>query len=69
MEKEKIQRINELARKSREEGLTEDEKSEQQALRQEYLRAFREGTEAQLQNLVIRRPDGTEEHLTRKKNP
>ena len=38
MTQEKIQRINELAKKSRTpEGLTEQEKAEQAALRQEYI--------------------------------
>ena len=37
MTKEKIARINELAHKSKNGGLTEAEKAEQQVLRQEYL--------------------------------
>ena len=37
MEKEKVARINELARKSKETELTEDEKKEQATLRQEYI--------------------------------
>ena len=37
MTNEKIARINELARKSKTTGLTEAEKAEQQALRQEYV--------------------------------
>ena len=32
-----IKRINELAKKCREEGLTEEEKAEQQKLRREYI--------------------------------
>ncbi|SHE52266.1 DUF896 domain-containing protein [Clostridium fallax] len=34
---EKIARINELSKKSKEEGLTEEEKEEQQKLRREYI--------------------------------
>lgn len=41
MTEEKINRINELARKSKLEGLTEDEKNEQSLLRQEYISAVK----------------------------
>ena len=41
MEKEKIDRINELGRIAKERELTEEEKTERQALREEYLRYFR----------------------------
>ena len=41
MEKIKIDRINELGRISKQRALTEDEKAEQQALREEYMRELR----------------------------
>ena len=41
MEKSKVDRINELARLVKERELTDEEKAEQQALRQEYLAEFR----------------------------
>lgn len=41
MEKTKIDRINELGRLSKQRELTEDEKAEQKALREEYLKEFR----------------------------
>lgn len=64
---EKIARINELARKAKGEGLTEKEKIEQKALRAEYVQAFRKNLEAQLENTVIVRPDGTKEEIRKKK--
>lgn len=54
MTKEKIDRINELARKSRTaEGLTADEKAEQAALRQEYRDGVKANLEGQLKNIEI----------------
>lgn len=41
MTKQEIDRINELGRKARTQGLTDAEKAEQQALRQAYLAWFR----------------------------
>lgn len=67
MERTKIDRINELARKSRETGLTEEEKAEQQKLRQEYIAAFRGNLKKQLDNIEVVRPDGTRESLKGKK--
>lgn len=51
--KEKINRINELARISKERELTELEKAEQQKLRKEYLSAFRKSFEKQLENIEL----------------
>ncbi len=42
MEKHKIDRINELARKKKSDGLTDEEAAEHAALRQEYIAGFRE---------------------------
>ena len=64
MEMEKlIARINELARKSKTEGLSEEEAKEQSALRQEYLAVFRANLTAQLDNTYLVRPDGSKEKL------
>ncbi len=63
---EQINRINELARKSKAEGLTEEEKIEQKALRAEYVKAFRQSLETQLESTVIVRPDGSKERITKK---
>ena len=66
MTQERIDRLNQLARKSKAEGLTPQEKAEQKALRQEYLSAIRASLEAQLDNIYIQEPDGTETKLKRK---
>ncbi|NBI63994.1 DUF896 domain-containing protein [Clostridiales bacterium] len=49
--KEKIDRINELARKHKEEGLTEDELKEREQLRKEYIAKFRENFRGQLDQI------------------
>lgn len=52
--KEQIDRINQLARKSKTpEGLTEEEKIEQQRLRKEYIEAFKTNLRATLDNIEI----------------
>ena len=66
MEKEKIERINALARKKKTEGLTEEEKKEQDALRKEYLAGFRENLETMLDHTIIQEPDGTRHALKKK---
>lgn len=53
MTKEKIARINELAAKSRETGLTEEEKREQNKLRMEYRRGVVANLRSQLDNIEI----------------
>ena len=67
MEQKKLERINELARKSRTpQGLTAAEKEEQTRLRKEYIALFRGNLEAQLKNMVIVETDGTERPVTKK---
>ena len=51
MEKAKIDRINELAHKSKKEGLTEAEKEEQKLLRQEFLAEIRADLKASLESI------------------
>ncbi len=67
MEKEKIDRINELARKSKIEPLTEEEKVEQAELRQQYIKEIRASFGATLDNTVIQYPDGTRKSLKKDK--
>ena len=53
-----IQRINELARKAKAEGLTPAEKEEQQKLRREYIAAVKMNLRTQL-NIDVQEKDGT----------
>ena len=66
MTEKEIDRINELARKSKTEGLSEEEKIEQKALRVKYINSFKESLEGQLNSLVIVEPDGTKRKVTKK---
>lgn len=63
---ELLKRINELAKKSREKGLTPDEKQEQQRLRQEYLAIVRTNLQNQLDRVYIVDENGNEQKLTEK---
>ncbi len=66
MTKEKIERINFLAKKSRAEGLSEEEKQEQAILRREYIDSFKASLVSQLENTYILEPDGTKRKVTAK---
>ena len=59
MDNERIKRINELYRKSKNEGLTEEEKNEQSILRAEYIADFRKNMRTQLNQIRIIEPDGS----------
>lgn len=61
-----IARINELARKAKAEGLTDEERMEQAHLRQEYIAALRRNLRGQLDNIDIREPDGSITNLGEK---
>ena len=60
------ERLNFLARKAKTEGLTDAEKAEQQALREEFLKGFRRNLYQTLDNTYVQRPDGTKKKLQRK---
>ena len=66
MTKEKIDRINFLARKEKKEGLTESELQEQAILRREYIESYKQSLISQLENAYILEPDGTKKKVTRK---
>ena len=59
MKQEQIERINELARKSKTTGLTPEEKEEQKKLRAEYIASVRMNLRPQLDNINIQEKDGS----------
>ena len=64
---ELIERINFLARKAKESGLTAEEKEEQQRLRAEYIKLFREGFKKNyLENMYIVDEKGNKTKVTKK---
>ncbi len=66
MDQKKIDRINELAKKSKTVGLTDAEIIEQQQLRQEYRNAFLGSLSGQLERIKIVEPDGSQTDVKRK---
>lgn len=66
MDKQKINRINELYRKSKAEGLTDAEKKEQKLLRKEYLESVKANLLSQLNNIDMEEKDGTVVNLGEK---
>ncbi len=63
---DKIKRINELYHKSQAEGLTEEEKAEQQTLRSEYVANIRANLRGQLNTITIENEDGSRVNLGEK---
>ena len=55
----KIARINELYKKAKGEGLTPEEKEEQQTLRQEYIMSIRRNLRGQLDTVSVLNDDGS----------
>lgn len=66
MDNLKLNRINELARKSKAEGLTETERQEQAELRREYIEAVRRNLRGQLDNIDVINKEGKIENLGEK---
>lgn len=67
MEQSKIDRINFLARKSRVEELTPEEKEEQAILRREYIDSFKRSLVGQLENTYIVDEKGNKKKVERRK--
>lgn len=66
MEKAQIDRINELARKMKAEGLTEAEIQERDALRKQYIAEFRESLRGTLDRVYLEQEDGSYKKLEKK---
>ncbi len=66
MVREKVERINFLAKKSKTEGLTDEERAEQKALREEYIAEIRYSFGQTLESTVIQYPDGTRKQVKKK---
>ncbi len=64
MEKEKIERINYLARESNVRELTPEEKEEQTALRNEYREGFRRNFLSELDRVYVVDGNGNKKKLT-----
>ena len=67
MENSKLNRINELAKLAKERELTQEELTERDALRKEYIAEWRRGAEQVLENTYSVTPDGKKQKL-RKRN-
>ena len=66
MTEEKIQRINELYNKAKTEGLSDEEKKEQQILRRQFIDDFKRNLRGQLDNISIQEEDGSVTNLGEK---
>ena len=66
MDQKQIDRINELARKAKTEGLTPEEEKERAVLRRAYIDSVVGNLKGQLDNTYIMRPDGSKEKLSQK---
>lgn len=60
LSKDKLNRINALAKKAKSVGLSDKEKEEQQELRQEYLRVFRNSMTNTLHSVTVVDPEGND---------
>lgn len=68
MEQGAIARINELAKKAKGCGLTDEEKAERDILRAEYIAAFRNNLSAELDNVVVVDENGNRTRLKKKED-
>ncbi len=67
MRQEQIDRINELARKAKTEGLSPEETEERDRLRKAYIADFRSSLEAHLDNTYVVDAKGNKTKLKKKR--
>lgn len=67
-DKNKLDRINELAKKNKAEGLSAEELAEREVLRKEYLAHFRSHFKSRLENIKVVSPEEYEQEMKNKKN-
>lgn len=67
-DQKKLDRINELAKKNKNEGLTAEEIAERDVLRKEYLENFRAHFRSRLDNVKVVSPEEYEQHMNNNKN-
>ena len=63
---ELLDRINELATKAKEKGLSVEEQAERDSLRAEYIKQFRATMRGLLDNTYVQNPDGRKEKIKKK---
>ena len=67
-DQKKLDRINELAKKNKAEGLSADELAEREVLRKDYLAHFRSHFKSRLENIKVVSPEEYEQEMKNKKN-
>ena len=67
-DQKKLDRINELAKKNKAEGLNKEELAEREVLRKEYLEHFRSHFKSRLENIKVVTPEEYEAEMKNTKN-
>ena len=67
-DQKKLDRINELAKKNKAEGLSAEELAEREVLRKDYLAHFRSHFKSRLENIKVVSPEDYEQEMKNKKN-
>ena len=67
-DQKKLDRIHELAKKNKAEGLSAEELAEREVLRKEYLAHFRSHFKSRLENIKVVSPEEYEQEMKNKKN-